>query len=181
MDVWIGVVELLVRKLGLFEDKNHNFIGTSPHNFRFNLHQNNPLKLVVLRTIRLLITNWLASVNELWHHWRDSTNAGMKLWRLQWHSIKECQRKYGTMRRMQWYISLRINMYGFKNKNVQPGLCAIKKKSQNLLDKIFINEPSTIETMKCQSSVAPQLGTLKVWIPNDHFLYCYVLHCLVTN
>ena len=38
----------------------------------------------------------------------------------------------------------------------------MKKISQNLLDKIFINEPCTIETMKRQSSVAPQLGTLKV-------------------
>ena len=50
------------------EDKNQNRIGTSPHDFRVNLYQNNPLKLVVLRPVRVLIANWLAGVNKLRHH-----------------------------------------------------------------------------------------------------------------
>ena len=48
MDLFLGSVELLVREIGMGEDKNQNIIGTSPHYFRVNLHQNNPLKLVVL-------------------------------------------------------------------------------------------------------------------------------------
>ena len=57
MDVSLGGVELLVRKIEMGEDKNQNFIGPSPHNFCVNLHQNNPLKLVVLRPVWVLIVN----------------------------------------------------------------------------------------------------------------------------
>ena len=65
MDVSIGGVELLVRKIEMVENKNQNCIGPLTHDFRINLHQNNPLKLVFLRPVRLLITNCLAGVNEL--------------------------------------------------------------------------------------------------------------------
>ena len=65
MDVSLGGVELFVRKILMGEDKNQNFIGTSPHEFCVNLYQNNPLNLVVLRPVRLLIANWLAGVNKL--------------------------------------------------------------------------------------------------------------------
>ena len=65
MDVSLGGVELFVGKIEMGEDKNQNCIGPSPHNFRVNLHQNNPLKLVVLRPVRVLIANWLAGVNKL--------------------------------------------------------------------------------------------------------------------
>ena len=68
MDVLLGGVEFLDSKIGIGEDKNHNRIGTSLNNFRVNLHQNNPLKLVVLRPVRLLIANWIDGVNELEHH-----------------------------------------------------------------------------------------------------------------
>ena len=47
------------------EDKKRNHIGTSPHDFHVFLHQNNPLKLVVLRPVRVLIANWLAGANRL--------------------------------------------------------------------------------------------------------------------
>ena len=65
MVVSLGSVELLVGKIEMGEDKNQNFIGPLPHNFRVNLHQNNPLKLVVLWPVRVLIENWLAGVNKL--------------------------------------------------------------------------------------------------------------------
>ena len=80
-----------------------------PHDFCVNLHQDNPLKLVVLRPVWVLIANWLAGVNEFWHHWRDGTDAGMELRRLRRHSVKECQREDGMMRSTPWYISLRRN------------------------------------------------------------------------
>ena len=67
MDVLFGGVELLVGKIEMGEDKNQNFIGPSPHDFYVNLLQNNPLKLVVLRPVRVLIANWLAGLNELCH------------------------------------------------------------------------------------------------------------------
>ena len=57
MDVSLGGVEFLVGKIEMGECKNHNYIGLSPHDFRVNLHQNNPLKLVVLWPVRLLIAN----------------------------------------------------------------------------------------------------------------------------
>ena len=63
--VSIGGVEFLVRKIVMDEDKIQNYIGPSPHNFHVNLHQNNPLKLVVLWPVRLLIANFLAVVNKL--------------------------------------------------------------------------------------------------------------------
>ena len=47
------------------EDKNRNRIGTLPHEFHVFFHQNNPLKLVVLRPVRVLIANWLARMNKL--------------------------------------------------------------------------------------------------------------------
>ena len=65
MDISLGGVELMVSKIGMGEDKNQNIIGTLPHDFRVNLHQNNPLKLVVLRTVRVLIADWLSGVNKL--------------------------------------------------------------------------------------------------------------------
>ena len=65
MDVSLGGIELLVRKTENGEDKKQNCIVPSPHNFRVNLHQNNLLKLVVIRPVRVLIANWLAEVNEL--------------------------------------------------------------------------------------------------------------------
>ena len=104
-----GGIELVVRKIEMGEDKNQNCIGPSLHNFCVNLHQNNPLKLVVLRLVRVIIANLLAGVNKLWHHWCYGTNAGTELWRLQRHSVKECQREDGAMRSMPWYISLRRN------------------------------------------------------------------------
>ena len=65
MDVSLGGVECLVGKLGMGEDKNQNYIGISTHKFRVNLHQKKTLKLVVLRTVKIIIVNWLAVVNEL--------------------------------------------------------------------------------------------------------------------
>ena len=53
-------------------------------------------------------------------------------------------------------------MQGFKNENVQPGLCANKNETTKLLAKICIKEPFTIAPMKRHRSAAPQLGTLKV-------------------
>ena len=47
------------------EDKNKNYIGTLPHDFCINLQQNNPLKFVVLRLVRVIIVNWLDGVNGL--------------------------------------------------------------------------------------------------------------------
>ena len=88
MDVSLGSVDFFVRKIETGKDKNHNCIGPSPYDFRVNLHQNNPLKLVVLRPVWLLIANWPAGVNKLWHHWRDGTNAGTDLRRLRQHPIK---------------------------------------------------------------------------------------------
>ena len=65
MDALIGGVALLVGKTGMGEDKNQNCIGLLPHDFRINLYQKNPLKLVVLLPVRVFITNWLAGVNQL--------------------------------------------------------------------------------------------------------------------
>ena len=109
MDVLLGGVESLVRKIEMGEEKNQNCIGPLPHDFCFNLHQNNPLKLVVLWPVRLLIANWLAGVNVIWHHLRDGANAGTEHWDLRRHSFKECQREDGTMRSIPWYIYLRRN------------------------------------------------------------------------
>ena len=53
----LGSVELFVGKIEMGEDKNQNCIGPSPHDFRVNLHQNNLLKLVVIRTVWVLIAN----------------------------------------------------------------------------------------------------------------------------
>ena len=57
MDVSLGGVELLVGEIEMGEEKNQNCIGPSPHDFRVNPHQNNTLKLVVLRPVRVLIAN----------------------------------------------------------------------------------------------------------------------------
>ena len=68
------------------EDKNRNHIGKLLHNFHVFLQQNNPLKIVFLRTVRVLITNWLARMKELLYQRCDGTNAGTKLWR---HYLRE--------------------------------------------------------------------------------------------
>ena len=65
MDVSLDGVNFLVGKINMGEDKNQNHIGTSPHNFRVNLHQNNPLKLVFISPVRVLIPYWLSGANEL--------------------------------------------------------------------------------------------------------------------
>ena len=65
MDVFIGVVKLLVSKIGMGEGKKRNRIGTSLHNFHVFLQQNNPLKFVVIWMVRVIIENWLARVNKL--------------------------------------------------------------------------------------------------------------------
>ena len=57
MNVSLGSVELLVGKIEMGEDKNQNYIGPLPHNFRVNLHQNSPPKIVVLRPVRVL--SWI--------------------------------------------------------------------------------------------------------------------------
>ena len=66
MDVSLGGVEFLVGKIEMVEDKNQNCIGPSPHNFRVNLQQNNPLKLVVICTVRVIISNCIAGLNKLY-------------------------------------------------------------------------------------------------------------------
>ena len=65
MDVFLGGIELFVWKINMGEDKNRNYIGTFPHNFRVNLHQNNPLKLVVLWPVRIIIVNCIDGLNKL--------------------------------------------------------------------------------------------------------------------
>ena len=65
MDVLLGGIELFFWKIGMGEDKNRNRIGIFPHDFHVFLHQNNPLKLVVFRPVRVLIANCLAGVNKL--------------------------------------------------------------------------------------------------------------------
>ena len=65
MDISLGGVEFFVRKIGMGEDRNQNWIGTSPHKFCVNLYQNNPLNIVVLWTVRVLMANWLAGVKKL--------------------------------------------------------------------------------------------------------------------
>ena len=106
MDVSLGGVEFLVGKIEMGEDKNQNWTSPSLHDFRVNLQQNNPLKLVVLRTVMVIIANWLAGVNKLLHHCRDGTNAGMDLQQIWLNSVKERQREDGKMRSMPWHIYL---------------------------------------------------------------------------
>ena len=55
MDESLGSVELFVGKIEMGEDKNQNCIGPSPHDFRVDLHQNKPLKIVVLRPVWVLM------------------------------------------------------------------------------------------------------------------------------
>ena len=88
MDVSLGSVELFVGKIEMGEDKNQNCIGPLLHGFCVNLHQNNPLKLVVLWSVWVLMVNWPAGVNKIWHHWRVGTDAGTEIWRLRRHSVK---------------------------------------------------------------------------------------------
>ena len=57
MDLSLGSVEFFVGKIEMGEDKKQNCIGPSPHDFRVNLHQNNPLKLVVLSLVWELMMN----------------------------------------------------------------------------------------------------------------------------
>ena len=116
-----------------------------------------PLTLVVLQTVRVLIANWTAGVNEVWHHWRDGTNSGTKLWCLCKHSTKGCQGEDGPMRRMKWCISLRRKTYGSKKNKINPVYARIKTKSQNFIAKICIKKPFTISPMKLQRSAANQL------------------------
>ena len=65
MDVSLDGVELLVKKIGIGEEKNRNRIGTSPHNFHVFLHKKNPLKLVVLQPVRVIIAKWIYWVNKI--------------------------------------------------------------------------------------------------------------------
>ena len=77
MNVSIGGVELLVKKIEMGEDKKQNCIGPSPHDFRVKIHQNNPLNLVLLWLVRVLIRKlacWgeqtltsLTRQHQLWH------------------------------------------------------------------------------------------------------------------
>ena len=115
------------------EDKNQDCIGPSPHNFRFNLHQNNPLKLVVLRPVWVLMANWLAGVNKLWHHWRDGTDAGTELRRLRRNTVKRCQKEDGTMRSMPWYISLQGIRRGSKIRTLNSVYARLKSKQIEIL------------------------------------------------
>ena len=160
------------------EDKNQNWIGTLPHDFRINLHQNNPLSIVVLRPVKVLMANWLAGVYELWHHWRDGTNAGTDTRRLRRHYVKECQREDGTMRRMPWYIYLRRNRQCFKNKNTQPGLCANKTEipkpaGQNMYPGTL--HYCTHETSEVCCTSNSNIESLKF---NQSF-FCIIMYCSV--
>ena len=167
MDISLCNVELFVGKIDMGEDKNQNCIGPLPHDFRVNLHQNNPLRLVVLQPVWLLIANWLDGLNELWHHLRDSIDSGTELRQLRRHSVKKCQREDGLMRSMPWYISLWSNTQGFKNKNSQLGLCETKIETnqdpQTPWPRNVPRNPSLLPPLKRQRYDALQLVTLKVW------------------
>ena len=132
MDVFPGSVAFLVGKIGMGEDKNG--IASAPRRtiFASSSTKTTHWSLWLFGQLGYLSRIGFLVWKNLWHRWRGVNNSVTELQQLWWNSVKECQREDGTMRRIQWYVYLSRNTRGFKNKNVQPGLCANKKESKKL-------------------------------------------------
>ena len=185
MDVSPGSVELFIGKIEIGEGKNQNCIGPSPQDFFANLHQNNPLKLVVIWPVWVLMENWPAEVNKLWHYWRDGTDTGTDLWRLRWHPVKVSKSGWDW-----WEVCLGTFPYEgirrqSKIRTLNPFYARLKSKQIEILKAASRGMYQgtlhfcTHETSEVWCTSNRKIEILK--INQSFFLYCYVPQHAVTN